>query len=46
MQEPDHERAAEALQRRYETAVAKNKSLHNSACMGKLYVFNFFDKYF
>lgn len=34
MQEPDHERAAEALQRRFETAVAKDKALHLSACFG------------
>ncbi|KAF2898441.1 hypothetical protein ILUMI_07734, partial [Ignelater luminosus] len=34
MQEPDHERAAEALQRRYETAVTKDKALHRSACFG------------
>lgn len=35
MEEPDSERAATALQRRFETAVAKDKDLHKSACFGE-----------
>lgn len=34
MEEPDHERAATALQRHFENVISKNKSLYKSACFG------------
>ncbi|XP_066138089.1 probable ATP-dependent RNA helicase CG8611 [Euwallacea fornicatus] len=33
MDEPDQEKATLSLQRRYEAAIAKNKSLHSKACL-------------
>lgn len=35
MEESDQEKAALALQKHYENAIIKNKSLHKSACFGK-----------
>lgn len=35
MEESDDEKAATALQRRFENAVSKNQALYKSACFGK-----------
>lgn len=37
MDEPEVEKAATLLQRRYENAVAKNKQLYKSACFGNFF---------
>lgn len=34
MEEPDQEKAATALQRRYEAALSKDKDLRRAACFG------------
>lgn len=36
MEEPDHQKAATALQRHYENALAKDKDLHKLACLGNI----------
>lgn len=35
MDQEDHERAAIALQKRFENALENDKELHRSACVGK-----------